>query len=220
VGQRRRRRFRLTDLQAFLEVRPAGRAAREQPPVPIRPRRSQPSDRGINVGGVSLRYGTHLSALYSDDIGRVRLAAGFLADGLRARSVCFLVAEPKVRADILTYLGHQRMAVQIRAGHLVLSDYAATPEAQYDYFESNFVDALAAGAESLRAVGDVGPLTRRVTREQIVQYEAGYDRLIAPRFPVVTLCLYDARTSSGLDVHAVLSVHKDNFRYPVERLLA
>lgn len=220
VGQRRRRRFRLTDLQAFLEVQPAGRAVREQPPVPIRPRRSKPPDRGITVGGVSLRYGTHLSALYSDDVGRVRLAAGFLADGLRARSVCFLVAEPRVRAEILTHLGHQRMAVQVRAGHLVLSDYAATPEAQYDYFESSFVDALAAGAESLRAVGDVGPLTQRLTREQIVQYEAGYDRLIAPRFPVVTLCLYDARTSSGLDVHAVLNVHKDNFRYPVERLLA
>jgi len=220
VGQRRRRRFRLSDLRAFLEVQPAGRGVQADPPVPVRQHRSRPPAGRINVGGVSLRYGTHLSALYSDAIGRVRLAAGFIADGLRARSVCFLVAEPKVRAEILTYLGQQRMAVQIRAGHLVLSDYAATTEAQYDYFESSFVDALASGAESLRAVGDVAPLTQRLTREQIVQYEAGYDRLIAPRFPVVTLCLYDARTSSGLDVHAVLNVHKDNFRYPVERLLA
>ena len=211
VGERQGRRFRLTDLRALLELQPA---------LSIPPHHSRPPAREINVGGVSLRHGTHLSALYSDDIGRVRLAAGFLVDGLRARSVCFLVAEPKVRAEILTHLGHQRMAVQIRAGHLVLSDYAATPQAQYDYFESSFVDALAAGAESLRAVGDVGPLTQRLTREQIVHYEAGYDRLIAPRFPVVTLCLYDARTSSGLDVHAVFNVHKDNFRYPVERLLA
>lgn len=183
-------------------------------------KKAKPAAGSVNVGGVPLRYGTHLSALYSDDIGRVRLAAGFLADGVKARSVCFLVAEPKVRTEILAYLGHDRMAVQIRAGHLVLSDYAVTPEAQYEYFEAAFVDAMTAGAESLRAVGDVGPLAKRLTREQLVDYESGYDRIIAPRFPVVTLCLYDARTSSALDIHAVLSVHKDNFRYPVERLFA
>ncbi len=221
-GEGKRVRYRLADLRAFLARQPAGDAARRH--------RAGPAARGgagagagaggVTVGGVTLRYGTHLSALYADDIGRVRLAAGFIADGLKARSICFLVAEPKVRTEIVTYLGPQRMAVQIRAGHLVLSDYAATTEDQYAYFEAKFVDALAAGAESLRAVGDVGSLVKRLTREQIVQYETGYDRIIAPRFPVVTLCLYDARISSGLDVHAAFQVHRDNFRYPVERLLA
>lgn len=213
VGQRRRRRFRLSDLRAFLEEQPKGGDA-------SRPHVSGPASRGVSVGGVSLRFGTHLSALYADDVGRVRSAAAFLVDDLKARSVCFLVAEPPVCALVLDYLGRDRAEFQIRAGHLILSGYAETVEAQYAYFETSFVRAMAAGAESLRIVGDVGPLARALTREQLVEYEGGYDRIIAPRFPVVTLCMYDARQCSGLDAHAVFRAHQDNFRYPVERLLA
>src|SRR2546426_12770923 len=68
-----------------------------------------------------------------------------------------------------------------------------------------------AGAHSLRVVGDVsGGLGTRLAPHELVEYELGYDRL-QQRFRVETLCLYDVRRSSGLDVLDVLKCHKDVF---------
>ena len=53
-----------------------------------------------------------------------------------------------------------------------------------------------------------------------MEYEADYDRLIARRFPVVTLCVYDARRFSGVEILDALKGHRDTFRYPLERALA
>jgi len=53
-----------------------------------------------------------------------------------------------------------------------------------------------------------------------MEYEAGYDRILAKRFPLVTLCLYDVRRFESLEVLKALQGHTDMFRYPPERLLA
>ena len=45
------------------------------------------------------------------------------------------------------------------------------------------------------------------------------DRL-SRRFPVVTMCQYDAREFSGLVLLDTLKAHTDSFRYPAERVLA
>lgn len=59
-----------------------------------------------------------------------------------------------------------------------------------------------------------------VSLDDVVEYEMGYDRAMAQRFPVVTLCLYDVRRFDSLEVVRVLKGHSDTFRYPAERLLA
>jgi tetratricopeptide (TPR) repeat protein len=87
-----------------------------------------PTSRGVSVGGVSLRFGTHLSALYADDVGRIRTAAAFLVDGLKARSVCFLVAEPPVSALSPSLLANR-----------ALLDYFA---GRYDVAESRLRELL------------------------------------------------------------------------------
>jgi transcriptional repressor of dcmA and dcmR len=216
VGRRRERRFRRADLVAFMEDQPAD-AVGAAP--------SHPADIGQTiVAGVSLPYGSHLCGLYASDLGRVKLAVGFLADGLRPDSVCYLVAARPVRDQILSRLGRGRASLQpdIDAGRLVLSDYEASARAQWDYFETNFVGATRAGAQSFRVVGDVSGwrLARGKTLDRVVDYEAGYDRLLARRFPVLTLCQYDLRRVSGAALLATLKCHKDTFRYPVERLVS
>lgn len=203
VGHRRERRFRRTDLLAFAEEQPVGE-----------PQRSTASGAA----------GSHLCGLYASDLSRVNLAVAFLAEGLQPGSVSYLFAEADARDQIVAHLERRRSSIHtdIAAGRLVLSQYADSTPAQLDYWESSFAAATKtkAGAHSLRVVGDVsGGLGKRLAPHELVEYEQGYDRL-RQRFHVQTLCLYDVRRSSGLDVLDVLKCHKDVFRYPVERLFS
>ncbi len=208
VGGKRERRFRRADLLAFLEGHPATDGAGVRHTV---------------IAGIPLTHGSHLCGFYASDRGRTRQAVGFLADGLRPGSVCYLAAAPDARDHILAHLQEGRPSLQadIDAGRLVLSEYAASVDAQCDYWETNFVAATRAGAHSLRVVGDVtgGRLAKGRTVDEAVAYEEGYDRLLARRFPVVTLCQYDVRRFAGPDVLELLKCHQDTFRYPAARLL-
>ena len=190
VGRRRERRFRRADLLAFVEQQPVAGAALSRLP------------------------GSHLCGLYASDLSRINLAVAFLADGLHSGSVSYLAAAPDARDQILTHLERRRPSLHshIDAGRLVLSEYAASPPAQLDYWETTLAVATRAGAHSLRVVGDVsGGLGPQVAPYELVEYELGYDRL-QQRFPVDTLCLYDVRRCSGIGVLDVLNCHKDVFR--------
>jgi len=84
VGGRRERRFRLADLNAFLQDQPARRHEAALVPAP---------SRQVSIGGMAMPHGTHLCGLYSTNEGRARLIVSFLAGGLVPGSVCYLVAD-------------------------------------------------------------------------------------------------------------------------------
>lgn len=212
VGGRRERRFRLADLVAFLQDQPAqpqGAAL-----VPRAPNH-------VSIGGMALPYGTHLCGFYSTDTGRAKLAVAFLGGGFFPGSVCCLVADRAVQRQILAQLGMDQAALQreIAAGRLVLVEHAETRQAQQKNFEELLVAAIAGGAHSLRLVGDVWGVARKLTRDDLLEFEHAYDRM-SRRFPLVSLCLYDARRFSSLDTLRALHGHGDGFRYPVERWIA
>ena len=213
VGRRRERRFRMADLLAFLESQPAGVTA----PGP------QARQGGhILIDGLSVRHGMHLCGLYASDTGRVKQAAAFLAEGSRPGRVSFLLALPEVREEILANLeqSHPSIRMEVEAGRLVLSEYAQSAEVQLAWWETHMLTATRAGATSLRAFGDVGGFAQHVSREELLEYETGYDQRIARRFPVVTLCQYDVRRFSSTAVLDALKAHRDSFQYPAERVLA
>lgn len=213
IGQRRERRFRRADLLAFMENQPASHSGADA---------TYDAVQHAIVGGVAYPLGSHLIGLYSSNEGRTRQAVGFLADGLRPGVFCYLLAEPDARKAIVRQLGQGRAPLQadIEAGRLVLSSYEDTMEEQWAYYEKQFILAMSVGARELRVVGDVTHFARRVGDQGILEYEEGYDRILARRFPVVTLCQYDARHFSGAELLETLRSHADVFRYPVERLLA
>ena len=207
VGGRRERRFGRADLWAFLERQPSAAASR---------RKAAATDAGSATG--------HLSGLYTSDLARVQQAVDFLADADPRRDVCFLVAAPDVRDRALALLERRRPSFRrdFERGRLVLSEYAEFAADQLEFWNGRFVAATRRGACSLRVVGDVsgGRLARGKPFEEVLQYEADYERSIAHRFPVDTLCLYDARALSGVEASGLFRHHGDAFRYPVERLLA
>jgi excisionase family DNA binding protein len=215
VGRRRERRFRRADLLAFMEEQPAGGVTRQGD--------HKASATGhTSIAGLEVAHGTHLCGFYGSDAGRGKLAAAFLADGLGPGNVCYLVTEPGTRKAILDRLRRARPSLRedVDAGRLVVSEYAESARAQWEYFEKQLLGATRAGAHSLRVVGDLRGLSKKLSPRALIEYEAGYEERIARRFPVVTLCQYDVRVFSGRGVIDALGCHADALRYPVDRLLA
>jgi len=203
VGHRRERRFRRADLLAFAE---------QQPGVHAR------AGTAWRVGGV----GGHLLGVYGSDHGRADLATSFIADGLREGSVCFLLATREVQSDVSRQLRDRGDAARARLGDgsLQMSEYLGSIDEQLQYLESCFDVALRRGATSMCVVGDVLAFKDAISMDGLVEYEARYDARIARRYPVMTLCQYDARGFSASDMLGCLKVHPDTFRYPTDRILS
>ena len=199
VGRRRERRFRRVDLLAFLEREPVGSRGEE-----------------------SLPHGTHLCGLYSSEDGQVHQALLFLADGFPPGSVTFLMGTAETRGRILAGLEreHPDLEAAIADGRLVIRDYAESGAAQVAWWETRVGEAVRGGATLVRAIGDASAFIQAASREELLAYEAEYDRRIAHRFPVVTMCQYDVRQFSGILVVHALMAHPDCFGQSAERILA
>jgi excisionase family DNA binding protein len=212
VGHRRERRFRRVDLLAFMEQQPSHASRSDAYSSTARP----PEEL------ITLTHGSHLCGLYGTDLGRATLAVRFLLDGLLEGSMVYLVASKRSIKQILRYLEEKRPSLQrdIASGKLLLAEYQKGPRAQIRDFEVQLKRAATAGAQSFRVFGDTCEMRKKVSAEKFAEYEADYDELIARRFPVVTLCAYDVRQFSGVDVLDALKAHRDTYRYPLERALA
>jgi excisionase family DNA binding protein len=226
VGRRRERRFRRADLFGFLEGQPSEIAARFADVVGASP--ESVGDTGLDKvadlseGPVTVTHGSHLCGICDTDLGRLTLAVPFLLDGLNEGSVCFLVGPVRARNEILKQLKKKRPSLQsdIDAGHLIHSEYHLGPRAQNKYFRTLLDEKVAEGAQSFRIIGDLWGMRSKASAESLVEYEADYDRLIARNYPVATICIYDARRFSGVELLNALKGHRDIFRFPLERALA
>jgi hypothetical protein len=111
------------------------------------------------------------------------------------------------------------LRTDIAAGRLILPDFMPSPRAQLEYFETRMRAALQGGAQTLRIVGDAGGLAPKIGEEVLLAFEAEFEEVIAKRFPVVTLCQYDVHQFSGVTILNALKLHRDTFRYPMDRVL-
>ena len=215
VGHRRERRFRRGDLLAFMENQPSQSSGEGEHAARISTER--PVDEPI-----TLTHGGHLCALYASVLGRATLAVRFLLDGLQEGSMVYLVASERSRKKILSHLEEKRPSLpqDIEDGKLLFADYKKSPRAQIKDFEAQLHDAAAAGTQSFRVFGDTYEMRKKTSADGFAEYEAGYDQLIVRRYPVVTICAYDVRRFSGVEVLDALKAHRDTFRYPLEMALA
>jgi transcriptional repressor of dcmA and dcmR len=212
VGRKRERRFRHEDLVAFLEARVP--PATPPPEGPARP------DAPL-LGGVAVRPGSHFVGLYDSDLGRLKLAVPFLLGGLRLGQPCIVVAGPEARDAILAGIerAHGELPTEVLRTRLVHSAGEPSGDAMYDFLERALVAATSTGTSLIREVGDMAwHRTQGVPFDELMGFEARYDQL-AHRFPVISLCQYDVRHLSGLEVLSALKSHRDTFRYPVARFL-
>lgn len=215
VGQRRERRFRRTDLVAFLEDQRVDGA--------LAPERAR-SGRAPNKveDGFTVTQRSHLCALYGTDVGRVTLAVPFLLEGLLEGSVCFLVGPPGSQKAILKNLKerHPSLDSDLRNRRLLAVEHQKSPKLQYAYFETEMKKAEAAGVGSFRLVGDMWGMRKKISARELTEFEVGLDRTVVLVFPVVILCMHDVRKFSGVEILDALKNHRDTFRVPLGRSLA
>jgi excisionase family DNA binding protein len=215
VGQRRERRFRRADLLAFTEQQPSRLAQTDAQPAPG-------STAWAPADVITLTRGGHLCALYDSELGRATLAVRFILEGLEEGSMVYVLASPTAIRSLLRYLKEKRPSLQrdLTAGKLVAGDYRSNARAQIKDFEAKLNKAAAAGSQSFRVFGDAWQMRKKGSAQRFAEYEAAYDQFIVRRYPVVTVCAYDVRKFSGVEVLEALKAHRDTFRYPLERALA
>jgi transcriptional repressor of dcmA and dcmR len=204
VGRRRERRFVQADLVLFLG----------QPTGDSRPAPTQVTT--VNVGGTAVPLRSHLAPLYSTDLGRLRLSLPFLAAGLRAGQPCFLVASGAVLDRYTQALAEEQdidFDAVVDGGPLTVVAWPGARVADViAKWELLFAKALAGGPTVLRVVGEMASERSMFASEaEMMDYEEAYE-LMARRFPLVTLCQYDAREFDGQIVLRVLKSHPDMFQ--------
>jgi excisionase family DNA binding protein len=150
IGLRRQRRFRPADLLAFME----------QPAPAQRPSNGKGGSMKMQDSSdepVAAIHGNHLCGIYGSDAGRLDLVVPFLLEGLRKKSVCFLVAPSRVQKVVLKAMKRRRSSLDsdIKSGRLVVSEHQKSPAAQCRFFETEMGKAEDEGVESFRVVGDV-----------------------------------------------------------------
>jgi transcriptional repressor of dcmA and dcmR len=232
VGGRRQRRFRRADLETFLgtavtaaQAQPADRPAprpRAAPPPAATPAAAARGYGNILLEGMEIRYGSHLCQLYGSDRGRTQMATPFLADGIADGDACFLIASEPARSRLLAALRRARgdLDEDIDGGRLRLLEGARSGDAMIELLDQAFSEALEDGYGSLRLLGDMAWfLDSGLSGEELVNFETRYDRLLGHSYPIVSLCLYDARRFSGVDILHALKSHSDTFELPLSRFL-
>jgi excisionase family DNA binding protein len=216
IGARRERRFRLSDLQDYLQ--------QSQTVVELGTAVKQTGNRiaTIELEGISIDYGSHLCTFYDTDPGRLKLSLPFLLEGLQAGDRCFLIATAEVQILVLNELRDVRSAIDqdIQENRLITSDGMASGTELYAFFENAFLNAGKQGIKGLRVLGDMAwTLQKGINIEALCDFEAKYNQGLGHRFPVVSLCQYDARLFPGIAILNALKCHEDTFQYPLNHFL-
>ena len=196
VGRRRERRFSESDLQTFMQQPATAHAAAGASTV--------------NVGGERIGVPGHLATLYSTDAGGLRLTLPFLAEGLRGREPCFLVA---TNAELRRYteaLGDQEEAS--RDGLFsVVSFRDGTAAGAITEWEAHLAASRTKGPTVIRIVGEmVSEREMFISEEEMLRYEEAFE-VMCRRYPVVVICQYDVRQFDGVALLRALKAHPDLF---------
>ncbi|MCB1934709.1 MAG: MEDS domain-containing protein, partial [Nitrosomonas sp.] len=90
----------------------------------------------------------------------------------------------------------------------------------YAFFEQSFLQASKQGIQGMRVLGDMAwTLKKGIGVEELNAFESRYNQGLGHRFPVISLCQYDARLFSGTAILSALKCHNDTFHYPLNHFL-
>jgi len=218
VGAQRARRFKRDDLVAFIggpsKHIPATGDGSAGKPEPL----MTDNDNHVRLAGLDIQYGHHICAIYGHHAGRLKLSVPLLRDGLMSGDVCFLIADQAARVPILEAL--QKVCPETRAAigenRLILPSYKEDKERMLDSLEAQFLAVTNSGERKLRLVGDMQwALASGWDLQEIYAYELKYNNTLGHRFPIISLCQYDAEVFSGKGVLDALKSHEDTYQYPI-----
>lgn len=215
VGAQQARRFRREDLVAFIggEAKNPGLADG----TVHSGNGGQPSPGQTQIAGMDIDYGHHVCAIYGRPAGRLKLSVPLLSEGLKAGDSCFLIASGAVRDEIIDALEkiYPEVKTAIQDGRLISPVCETNKDRMLDSLEEHFLTA-GYGKNNLRLVGDMQwVLENGWGLQELYEYELEYNNTLGHRFPIISLCQYDAEVFSGKGVLDALKSHEDTYRYPI-----
>jgi len=206
VGGRRERRFKESDLAAFLDFQATTNSAS-----------------GVVVGGIAIAAPAHLATFYSTDTGLLRVTLPFLAEGLRLGEPCVLVATGGLLSRYVEALGRQDGVDLGRAqdsGLFIAAQFAEGTAAEaIAEWEQRLSQLMARGARSIRIAGEmVSERAMFASEDEMLRYEEAFE-LMSKRYPVVVICQYDVREFDGVAILRALKAHPDMFGFRIGAFL-
>jgi excisionase family DNA binding protein len=195
VGGRRERRFKESDLLAFM----AGPG---------------PDASELTVGAARLPVPAHIATYYTTDQGGLRLTVPFLADGLRLGQPCVLVASEPMASRYRNALGRPE------DGSLEIVVFeGGTVAAALTEWERRLGELVSGGAGLVRIVGEMScERDMFESEEEMLRYEEAFE-LVSKRYPIAVICQYDARAFSGTTIVRALKAHPDMFAFRIGTFL-
>ena len=224
VGARRERRFDKTQLIEFLKDQDGTNITHtlEHSSKPVEKHTDIYKSDHVNIEGMQIPSGQHLCTLYKTDVVITKLSVPFLAQGIKNRELCVLVATKTLQKIIIDQLSrvYPAAGTAIDEGELILSEGISNPDELYQYFENIFLTATRHGYSSIRVLGDMGwTNSKNMSFDDLMLFERDYNHNLCPSFPVVSLCQYDARSFSGTEILQALNNHKDTFNHSFARFI-
>jgi hypothetical protein len=158
------------------------------------------SDKRIRLG-INDEYaaaGDHIAYFWESDAD-FDCGVGFLSVGLTGRDTCFVFGYEEANQRVLSSLRQRGLDVDafVAQGRLQVLGGSESGEQMMGEIGAAFQKALAAGAPTLRLLGNLGwGRTRWPSDDAILEFEAKVTEA-ARQFPCVIVCMYDVHALSG-----------------------
>lgn len=219
VGAQKARRFTREDLLAFIGG-PLDKASQAADTAQQDDDANSSIRNHARVVGVGIEYHHHICAIYGRPAGRLKLSVPLLSEGLKVADVCFLVAAQRGKDLILEALRevHPDTHLAIKNRQLIFPELKGNREQMLDQLEAMFLKIMYSGERKLRLVGDMDwAISAGWNEQQIYEYELEYNSSLGHRYPIISLCQYDAEVFSGKGILDALKSHEDTYQYPIRQ---
>lgn len=169
----------------------------------------------FGLPGIHVAKGAHIAYFFKGQEERLTLLAPFLKAGLKAGDQCLLVTEQSAFPNLTDYCVTDHLIEQgvdvvgaLDREQLVVYEGSREVEEMAAMFASLRSKAKRAGRGQMRIAGDMTwALSKMVTNEKLLEWEAYFDGYVGSQKNVVALCQYDHDRFSGTAVMGALRTH-------------
>lgn len=161
--------------------------------------------------------GTHMCLVFTDDQERVNSLLKFLLSGLQAgeRTACF--SENITEDNLIDFFSKNYISYDERKqkNAIILSGTSEVyfeggrfdPDRMLNTLVNYYKEARAMGFPSARVIGEMTPEVENVPGgERLLEYESRVT-MVTRKYPITTVCQYDAKSFDGATIMDVLKVH-------------
>ena len=171
---------------------------------------SETSDKVFfGLRNVYVDRGAHIAHFFRGESERLTVLAPFIQAGLAADQ-CILVTEPPSSDTILDQLRNSGVDVDTAtaSGQLIVSNGGSNVEEMSSMMDVTISQARSSGRDLIRIAGDMTwSLGKMPSAEELLEWEAFYDRHVAQRASFVALCQYDHTRFGGSIIMSALQTH-------------